>query len=103
MALTRFNNKNEAYLYLNDYTLCLLKMWGELNSKYNSEPIALPILGSGITRMKDSIDISEQELLEIMIWTLRISKVKFSYPSEIHIVVRKGLDKTINLNKLKNI
>lgn len=103
LALTKFSDDNKAYLYLNDYTLCLLKMWNELNRSYNREPIALPILGSGITRIKDKISITEQELLEIMIWTLKISQVKFSYPSEIHIIIRNDLKNKINLNKLKNI
>lgn len=87
LALTHFNEKNEAEIFSNDYAKCLLEMWKQLNNKYAQEEIFIPLLGGGITRILDNRAIEEQELLEIMLNTLEISKLTFKKPSTINIVL----------------
>lgn len=90
LSLTRFNDKEEAYLYSNDYANCLLEMRRQLNRYYAQNVVNIPLLGAGITRIVDNMNVSNQELLEIMLQTLKISKMTFKEPSKINIVLYPG-------------
>lgn len=100
LAFSHFDEQYRANLTLQDYTACLMKMWSEIDALYGGKTVSIPLLGSGITRFKDC-EISDQELLEIIIWTLKISKVKFTYPSTMNIVLSESRKDKINLYKLK--
>lgn len=100
VAFSKFNDKNEANLRLTEYATCLLKFWDEVNSLYNHKTVVMPLLGSGITRHKD-FNATNQELLEVIIWTFKISKVKFKEPSRVKIVIHESQITEINLYKLK--
>jgi hypothetical protein len=103
-ALSHFNDNNNAYLEINDYINCMLNFWNEVNSVYAGRTVALPILGSGITRFKEgNEDITDQELLELIIWTFKVSHRKFAYPSKIKIVVYEKKSERINLLRLKDL
>lgn len=102
-ALSHFDTDNRAYLEINDYINCLLKFWNEVDRVYAGKTVALPVLGSGITRFKGYDNISDQELLELIIWTFKISRIKFTYPSKVKIVVYKNKSNMINLLKLKDL
>ncbi|WP_195980141.1 macro domain-containing protein [Clostridium butyricum] len=102
-ALTHFDNDNRAYLEMNDFISCMLNFWNEVDRVYAGKTIALPVLGSGITRFKGYDSISDQELLELIIWTFKVSRIKFTYPSKVKIVVYKGKSDKINLIKLKDL
>jgi hypothetical protein len=102
-ALTHFNGSNKAYLEINDYINCLLNFWNEVDRIYAGKTVALPVLGSGITRFKGYDNISDQELLELIIWTFKVSRIKFTYPSKVKIVVYKNKSNKINLLKLKDL
>lgn len=78
MSFTRFNANNCAELSMQEYITCLIEMWNELDILYSQDTIVIPLLGSGTTRFKD-YKISEQELLELILWTFKISKIKFTY------------------------
>jgi len=101
LAFSHFDENNMAYLAQNDYVACLLNMWSEIDKIYNQKTVCIPLLGSGITRIKDNTGISDQELLSIMIWSFRISKVKFAYPSKVKIVLYAEKADKINLFKIK--
>lgn len=105
LSFTKFNKKNEANLYSNEYSCCLLKMWRQLNTYYAQSIINVPLLGDGITRILDNTSITKQELLEIMLETLKISKMTFKEPSEINIVLYPGDNnsnyKYFDFNKIK--
>ncbi|OPZ86497.1 MAG: hypothetical protein BWY74_03626 [Firmicutes bacterium ADurb.Bin419] len=100
-ALTHFDENNKAYLEINDYINCLLNFWNEVDRVYAGRTVALPVLGSGITRFKGYENISDQELLELIIWTFKVSRIKFTYPSKVKIVVYKHKSERINLLALK--
>lgn len=105
LAFTKFNEKNEANLSSNEYSCCLLEMWKQLNTYYAQSVINVPLLGDGITRILDNKSITKQELLEIMLQTLKISKMTFKEPSEINIVLYAGKDnsnfKYFDFSKIK--
>ena len=88
-ALTHFDADNRAFLEINDYINCMLNFWNEVDRVYAGKTVALPVLGSGITRFKGYDNISDQELLELIIWTFKVSRIKFTYPAKVKIVVYK--------------
>lgn len=100
MSFTKFNANNCAELSMQEYITCLIEMWNELDILYSQDTIVIPLLGSGTTRFKD-YKISEQELLELILWTFKISKIKFTYPSKLIIVIHPPLMDKINLYKIK--
>lgn len=103
IALSRFDANNKAFLEISDYISCLIAFWNEVDSVYNERTLALPVLGSGITRFRDYESISDQELLELIIWTFKLSRIKFTYPSKVKIVVWEKKSEKINLQKLKDL
>jgi len=102
-AFSRFDDKNRAYLEINDYINCLLNFWNEVDKVYAGKTVAIPVFGSGITRFKGYENISEQELLELIIWTFKVSRIKFTYPSKAKIVVYPNKRKKINFLALKDL
>ncbi len=107
LAFTYFNDNNEAHLHSNEYANCLLEMWRQLNKYYAQNEVSIPLLGSGITRILDNTEVSNQELLEIMLQTLKISKMTFKVPSKINIVLYPGKEneeiKKYDLIRIKSI
>lgn len=63
---------------------------------------SVPIFGSGITRIKEHKNISDEDLLKIMLWTFRNSEMRFlfKYPAKLTILVHKKID-TINFFDIK--
>lgn len=103
IAFSRFDDSNRAYLEMQDYINCLLTFWNEVDRVYAGKTVALPVLGSGITRFRAYDNISDQELLELIIWTFKVSRVKFTYPSKVKIVVYQAKSDKINLLDLKDL
>lgn len=102
-AFSKFDNKNRAYLYMNDYINFLLNFWNEVDIVYNGRSISIPLLGAGITRFKGYDMITEQELLELLIWSFKISKIKFTYPSAVSIVIHESIKDKVDFYKLKEL
>ena len=101
MAFTRFNNDNSANITIQEYISCLIEMWHEIDKLYSQDIVVVPLLGSGTTRFKDCYIISEQEMIELILWTFKISRVRLSYPSKLVIILRESLKDIINLYKIK--
>ena len=99
-ALTRFNDRNEAFLELKEYYLFLIKFWEEISRVYAGKPVSIPLLGSGITRFK-GFEASSQDLLRMMLLTLKISRIR--YASDITIVLSKEKIEEINLYHIKDL
>ena len=100
LALTHFDEDNKAYLSLEDYIPCLMHMWNELDIYYAGKPIAITLLGSGITRFNNS-EITPQELLKYIVLTFKASKVKFNNTSSLAIVLNERFRDKINLYDIK--
>lgn len=102
-ALTHFDNDNKAYIDMHEYISFLLMFWEEVDRVYAGKTIALPVFGSGITRFKKYDMVTDQELLELIIWSFKVSRIKFTYPSKVKIVVYSGKRDKINLQALRAI
>ncbi|QIK11920.1 hypothetical protein G7090_00380 [Leclercia sp. 29361] len=101
-AFSRFDEDNKAYLTMPDYLSFLITFWDKVNKIYAQRDVSVPIFGSGITRIKEHRNISDEELLKIMLWTFRISEMRFKYPARLTIVISEDKIDTINLLDIKS-
>lgn len=102
-AFSKFNDKNQAYLTMPEYLSFLIKFWDEINVVYAQRSVSVPIFGSGITRIKEHKNITDEELLKIMLWTFKVSETRFKYPALLRIVIHKDKIDTINLFEIKSM
>lgn len=103
-AFSKFDEKNRAYLTIVDYLDFLMNFWDEINRVYAQKKVSVPIFGSGITRFRKGFgEIDDNELLEIMIWTFRLSKIKFEYPAKLTIIIHEDKIDKINIFKMKGL
>ncbi len=97
MAFARLDRDNRSFLYMKDYARCLIRMWNECDIIYQGEDIVLPLLGAGLTRFKNNDRITEQELLELILWTFRTSHFRIGASAKLKIVLTKETLERINL------
>lgn len=101
-AFTKFDENNKAEITMPEYLEFLINFWDKVNNVYAQESVSTPIFGSGITRIKGHKTISDEDLLKIMLWTFRISEMRFKYPAKLTIVIHKDKIKKINLLDIKS-
>ncbi|MBB67032.1 MAG: hypothetical protein GYB34_07990 [Gammaproteobacteria bacterium] len=101
-AFSKFDDKNRASLTMPEYLSFLINFWDRVNRVYAQKSVSVPIFGSGITRIKEHKNISDEDLLKIMLWTFRISEMKFNYPAKLAIIIHPEKVKTINLLDIKS-
>ncbi len=89
VALTDLDADFEAHTKMSQYEVALMDIWREIGRVYAKRDLALPILGTGITRFDDGQD-DPANLLRCMLCTLNTSKVHFK--SNVSIVVYDGGD-----------
>ena len=101
-AFSKFNDRNQACLTMPEYLEFLIKFWDSVNRVYAQQSVSVPIFGSGITRIKEHRNISDEELLKIMLWTFRISEMRFMHPANLSIIIHKDKINQINLLDIKS-
>ena len=101
-AFSKFDDKNRAFLTMPDYLAFLINFWDKVNRIYAQKSVSVPIFGSGITRIKEHKNISDEDLLKIMLWTFRISEMRFKFPAKLTIVIHKDKIDKINLLDIKS-
>lgn len=101
-AFTKFDAENRAQITMPEYLEFLINFWDRVNKVYAQECVSTPIFGSGITRIKGHQNISDEDLLKIMLWTFRISEMRFKYPARLTIIIHEGKIDQINLLDIKS-
>lgn len=101
LALTHFNEQNEAHINRAEYEHTLRKMWKEIRRTYQGIPINIPLIGGGLTRLEDMTDKPNEQLLKCILCTLRTSNVTFDENVQISIILTKKALETVNLYELK--
>lgn len=101
-AFSKFDDNNKAVLTMPEYLEFLINFWDKVNNVYAQQSISVPVFGSGITRIKGHKNIGDEDLLKIMLWTFRISEMRFKYPARLTIVVHKDKIDKINLLDIKS-
>lgn len=103
-SLTKFTDDNRAILSLKDYLSFLMNFWDNLDKIYANRCVTITLFGSSsLTRFTDAYEINDQDLIEIIIWTFKISKIKFKYPTKITMILSNDLITKINLYKIKEM
>jgi hypothetical protein len=102
-AFSKFDANNRAHLYMNDYINFLINFWNEVDIVYGGRTVVIPLLGSGMTRFKEYDTVSEQELLELLIWSFKVSRIKFKHPAHVCIVIHKSSKDKISFYKLRSV
>lgn len=99
LAYSKFDRDNRAYLTNDDIVQCYTNLWNEIDIIRGTKSIAFPILGAGgIVRF--SKEYTPQQLIELIIWSFRISGVQLSKKSTLTIVVHKSMVNDIDFLKL---
>lgn len=102
-AFSRFDNQNRAVLTMPEYIEFLINFWDRINRVYAQRAVSVPVFGSGITRIKEHKNISDEELLKIMLWTFKLSEMKFKHPARLSIIIHEDKIGQIDLFNLKSI
>lgn len=101
-AFTKFDDNNKAVITMPEYLEFLINFWDKVNNVYGQQSVVTPVFGSGITRIKGHKTISDEDLLKIMLWTFRISEMRFKYPAKLTIVIHRDKINKINLLDIKS-
>lgn len=102
-AFSKFDVDNKAVLTMPEYLEFLINFWDRVNSIYGQRSVSTTIFGSGITRIKGHKLISDEDLLKIMLWTFRISEMRFKYPAKLTIVIHEEKINKINLFDIQTV
>lgn len=102
-AFSKFDDNNKAVLTMPEYLEFLINFWDKVNNVYAQQSVTTPIFGSGITRIKGHKNISDEDLLKIMLWTFRISEMRFKFPARLTVVIHKDKIDKINLLDIKSV
>lgn len=98
MAFARLDADGLGKFFSRDEFLeCLSLLWKEIDKYYGQEDVCIPILGSGLTRIGDTL-LTQQELLDIIIGSYRLNSHKIKSPYQLRIVC-KEMDE-FSLNKI---
>lgn len=81
-----------------DYRNSLLTMWDEIDKHYGQCDVCIPILGSGITRIGNgsTAQLSQQELLDMIIWSYKMNPHKLKKPYKLRIICKELDDFSLN-------
>lgn len=77
-AFTKFDKNNKAYLSAEEYVRFWMCFWENIDEIYAGRTINIPLIGAGITRFRNGKP-TKQELLEVMLWSLKISGFHNTY------------------------
>lgn len=104
VAGSKFDKENKVNITMRKYIAFLLNFWNEIDNIYNVRNVVIPVFSPGILRFTDGYSTAtQQDLLEIILWTFKVSRIKITYPSKIKIVIFEDKKTKYNLYKLKVI
>ena len=99
LAMTELDSNYVAHTNMAKFEHMLMKMWSEINRVYASNDVALPLLGTGISRFDDGPK-NKEALLRCMLCTLNSSGVTLN--AKIKVVIY-GNAKDIPLYEYKDM
>lgn len=101
LAYSRFDECNRAFMNTEDVLSCYNRMWDEIDKHRGNDSISLPVMGgSGLVR-GTLADYTEQQLIELLLWSFRISGIHLSRNASLNIIVHRSMINKINMLDLK--
>lgn len=94
MAFARLDKNGLGILSYDEYLKCLSVLWEEIDMYYAQKDVCIPILGAGLTRFDggSGASIPQQELLDMMIWSYKLSSHKIKLPYKLRIICKRCED-----------
>lgn len=95
LAFAKLDERGKGRFFSRDeYLECLDLLWKELENYYGEKDVCVPILGSGTTSFDggSGASFSQQDLLNMMIWSYQLSSHKIKAPHKLRIVCRRNSD-----------
>lgn len=88
------------FITRDEYLECLSVLWEEIDKYYGQQDVCMPILGAGLTRFDggSGASIPQQELLDMIIWSYKLSSHKIKLPRKLRIICRR--DEDFSLDKI---
>lgn len=99
MAFAKLDERGKGRFFTRDeYLECLDLLWKEIEYYYSEKDVCIPVLGAGTTSFEGGAGaaISQQELLDIMIMSYRLSSHKVKAPHKLRIICRRNSEFSIN-------
>lgn len=99
MAFAKLDDKGKGRFFTRDeYLQCLDRLWRELENHYSEKDVCVPILGAGTTSFDggSGASISQQDLLDMMICSYKLSSHKIKAPHKLRIICKKNSGFSIN-------
>ena len=100
LAYSKFDSENKAYINKEDIAPLYMKMWSEIDKYKAGNCVNIPVLGSSRIVRNAISAYSYQQLLELILWSFRVSDVDLCRESTLNIIVHSSLVKEINFLKL---
>ena len=95
MAFAKLDEVSRANFSFSEYTDTLRNLWFEIYKYYNQSDVAIPVLGSGITRFNDT-ELTQQQLIDIIIASYHLSPYKINNPHKLRIICKKAESFSLN-------
>lgn len=95
LSFAKLDKDGLGRLSREEYLNCLSLLWEEIDKYYGQKDVCIPILGSGVTRM-DEASLTQQELLDIIIESYKLTTHKIKLPNKLYIVCKKRDGFSIN-------
>lgn len=92
MAFTPLDEHGKGRFPSRDaYLACLDKLWKNIENHYSEMDVCIPVLGSGTTVFDGGAgaSISQQDLLDMIIWSYRLSSHKIKAPHKLRIICQR--------------
>ena len=99
MAFAKLDERGKGRFFSRDeYLECLDLLWKELENYYSDKDVCIPILGAGTTSFDggSGASIPKQDLLDMIIWSYRLSSHKIKAPYKLRIICSKSSGFSIN-------
>ena len=77
-----------------------MNMWDEIDIYKACNSVCLPVLGS--SKLVRGMNYTPQQLIELLLWSFRLSGVKLERSATITVIVHESMVNEINFIKLKN-
>lgn len=96
LAFAKLNQNGRATFTRDEYLKSLDVLWSEINTYYKQKDVCITILGGGTTDFGEW-NPTQQELLDTIIHSYKLSKYKIKPPNKLRIICRR---KDVNINKI---
>ena len=99
LSFSHFDDQNRARIEIGEYEQMLIRMWSEIRRVYAARPIALPLIGTGLTTIEGISGKNYTEFLKCILCTLR--KSNFQPVQGITIVLTEKCMEQVDMSLIK--